>query len=52
MAPTCSRLILDPDVTELVYSGREGDTRGGCLLSLGINPDTVIVLVGGKEPPG
>ncbi|MCX6694503.1 MAG: thiamine S protein [Methanomicrobiales archaeon] len=40
-----------PDRRVLIYQGAPGVTYEEALLSLGINPDTVLILVGGISLP-
>lgn len=45
------RFTFIPDGTVLIYRGQSGDTYGGALLSLGLNPDTALIFHRGRSIP-
>jgi sulfur carrier protein ThiS len=45
------RFTLIPDGTVLTYQGQPGDTYETALLSLGFNPDTVLIFSDGRSLP-
>ncbi|WP_301663816.1 thiamine S protein [Methanoculleus frigidifontis] len=43
------RFTIIPDGNVLLYQGTAGDTYEDALLSLGINPDTVLIFFDGRS---
>ncbi len=45
------RFTIIPDGRVIIHQGNPGDTYEDALLAYGINPDTVLILSGGRSLP-